>query len=181
MPSEEARPKLSGNHRGRRGKSVAGKVQHCCWQSSEKTSQGQKIEQSDWFREQPISKCMSLSGKCFCIVVLTLSVCLMTIEWSGVALQKTLIFMLISVCCAFTPNQLDPMFDLEWRWQVGKPQPKSVPAARDSQTRRLSGSAFSSQENRNFVLLFLGSNIFPWIGSLICNLTSCYLRVGWRY
>ena len=67
------------------------------------------------------------------------------------------------------------------RWQVGKPQPKSVPAARDSQTRRLSGSAFSSQENRNFVLLFLGSNIFPWIGSLICNLTSFYLRVGWRY
>ena len=52
VPSEEARPKLSGNHRGRRGKSVAGKVQHCCWQSSEKTSQGQKIEQSDWFREQ---------------------------------------------------------------------------------------------------------------------------------
>ena len=138
-------------------------------------------------------------------------------------LRNTLIFMLVSVCCAFTPNLANWIlclmwsgggrsenrnenicllffcfcFDffsvcfpskwficlmtLEWRWQVGKPQPKSVPAARDSQTRRLSGSAFSSQENRNFFLLFLGSNIFPWIGSLICNLTSCYLRVGWRY
>ena len=91
------------------------------------------------------------------------------------------VFVLIFFLFAFPPSSTKwfiCLMTLEWRWQVGKPQPKSVPAARDSQTRRLSGSAFSSQENRNFVLLFLGSNIFPWIGSLICNLLSCYLRVG---
>ena len=58
--------------------------------------------------------------------------CVMTIDWSGEALQKTLIFMLILVCCAITPNLANWILCLIW-----------------------SGGGRSENRNENICLLFL--------------------------